>query len=191
MKWEEVNLRKLHTVWFQLYVILEKAKLWRLLKDQQLPVGGGGMNRRNTDDLQGSENTLSDIMYIMVDLLVQTHRICNPKSEPYIKYGPWVIVMYQHRSTEGGVCSHEIKRRLLLRQKAMTNLDSVFKSRDITLPTKVCLVKYMVFPVVVYGCESWTIKKAECWRIDAFELWCWRRLESPLLGLQGNPTSQS
>ena len=191
------------------------------------------MNRRNTDDLQGSENTLSDIMYIMVDLLVQTHRICNPKSEPYIKYGPWVIVMYQHRSTEGGVCSHEIKRRLLLRQKAMTNLDSIFKSRAIPLLTKVCvvtgglvtqscllspprglwpprllcprdspgkntgegchvllegifptqgsnpglppcrqilyqlsyqgsfIVKSMVFPIVMYGCESRTINKAE------------------------------
>ena len=72
--------------------------------------------------------------------------------------------------------SHEIKRRLLLGRKVMTNLDSIFKSRDITLPTKVCLVKAMVFPVVMYGCESWTVKKAECRRIDAFELWCWRRL---------------
>ena len=73
-------------------------------------------------------------------------------------------------------CSHKIKRRLLLRKKAMTNLDSVLKSRDTTLPTKVRLVKAMVFPVVTYGCESWTIKKAEHRRIDAFELWCWRRL---------------
>ena len=73
-------------------------------------------------------------------------------------------------------CSHEIKRHLLLGRKVMTNLDSIFKSRDITLPTKVCLVKAMVFPVVMYGCESWTVKKAECQRIDAFELWCWRRL---------------
>ena len=71
-------------------------------------------------------------------------------------------------------CSHEIKRRLLLGRKVMTNLDSIFKSRDITLPTKVRLVKAMVFPVVMYGCESWTVKKAECQRIDAFELWCWR-----------------
>ena len=75
-----------------------------------------------------------------------------------------------------GDCSHEIKRRLLLGRKVMTKLDSIFKSRDITLPTKVPLVKAMVFPVVMYGCESWTIKKAECRRIDAFELWCWRRL---------------
>ena len=75
-----------------------------------------------------------------------------------------------------GDCSHEIKRRLLLGRKAMTNLDSILKSRDNTLPTKICLVKAMVFPVVMYGCESWTIKKAEQRRIDAFELWCWRRL---------------
>jgi len=78
--------------------------------------------------------------------------------------------------TVDGDCSHEIKRRLLLGRKAMTNLDSILKSRDVTLPTKVHLVKAMVFPVVMYGCESWTIKKAECGRIDAFESWCWRRL---------------
>ena len=73
-------------------------------------------------------------------------------------------------------CSHKIKRRLLLARKVMTIVDSIFKSRDITLPTKACLVKAMVFPVVMYGCESWTIKKAEHLRIDAFKLWCWRRL---------------
>ena len=78
--------------------------------------------------------------------------------------------------TSDGDYSHEIKRRLLLGRKVMTNLDSIFKSRDITLPAKVCLVKAMVFPVVMYGCENWTIKKAERQRIDAFELWCWRRL---------------
>ena len=78
--------------------------------------------------------------------------------------------------TADGDCSHEIKRHLLLGRKVTTNLDSIFKSRDITLPTKVCLVKALVFPVVMYACESWTVKKAECQRIDAFELWCWRRL---------------
>ena len=78
--------------------------------------------------------------------------------------------------TADGDCSHEIKRRLLLGRKVMTKLDSILKSRDFTLPTKVCLVKAMVFPVVMYGCESWTVKKAEHRRIDAFELWCWRRL---------------
>ena len=78
--------------------------------------------------------------------------------------------------TADGDCRHEIKRCLLLGRKVMTNLESIFKSRDITLPTKVCLVKTMVFPVVMYGCECWTVKKAERRRIDAFELWCWRRL---------------
>ena len=95
--------------------------------------------------------------------------------------------------TADGDCSHEIKRRLLLGRKVMTNLDSILKSRDVTLPTKVCLVKATVFPVVMYGCESWTIKKAECQRIDVFELWCWRRLlRVPwTAGLQGDPTSPS
>ena len=78
--------------------------------------------------------------------------------------------------TADGACSHEIKRCLLLGRKAMANLDSILKRRDITLPTKVCLVNAMVFPIIMEGCESWTIKKAECQRIDAFELWCWRRL---------------
>ena len=82
--------------------------------------------------------------------------------------------------TADGDCSHEIKRHFLLGRKVMTNLDSILKSRDITLPTKVHLVKAMVFPVVMYVCESWTIKKPEHRRIDAFELWCWRRLENPL-----------
>ena len=89
-----------------------------------------------------------------------------------------------------GDCSHEIKRRFLLGRKVMTNLDSIFKSRDITLSTKVHLVKAMVFPVVMYGCESWTIKKVECRRTDAFELWCWRRSWESL-GQQGEQTSQS
>ena len=92
--------------------------------------------------------------------------------------------------TADGDCSHQIKRCLLLGRKVMTNLDSIFKSRDITLPTKVRLVKAMVFPVVMYGCESWTIKKAEGQRIDGFELWCWRRLLR-VPGLQGDPTSPS
>ena len=80
------------------------------------------------------------------------------------------------KTAADGDCSHEIKKRLLLGRKVMTNLDSIFKSRDITLLIKVRLVKAIVFPVVMYGCESWTVKKAECRRIDAFELWCWRRL---------------
>ena len=86
-----------------------------------------------------------------------------------------------------GDCSHEIKRRLLLGGKVMINLDITLGSRDITLPTKVCVVKAMVFPIVVYACESWTVKKAEHRRIDAFELWCWRRFESPLDGKEIQP----
>ena len=86
------------------------------------------------------------------------------------------FILGSSKITACGDCSHEIKRHLLLGRKVMTNLDSIFKSRDITLPTKVRLVEAMVFPVVMYGCESWTIKKAECWRIDAFRLWCWRRI---------------
>ena len=85
-------------------------------------------------------------------------------------------------------CSHEIKRSLLLRRKAITNLNNILKSRDVTLPTKVPIVKAMVFPVVMYVCESWTIKKAERQRIGAFELWCWRKLLR-VLGLRGDPTS--
>ena len=93
------------------------------------------------------------------------------------------FVFWGSKITAHGDCSHEIKRRLLLGRKVMTNLDSILKSRDITLSTKVCLVTAMVFPVVMYGCESWTVKKAEHRKIDAFELW--------YLGLQGDPTSPS
>ena len=93
-------------------------------------------------------------------------------------YGETVtdFIFLGSKITADGNCSHEIKRHLLLGRKAMTNIDSILKSRDITLPTKVCLVKAMLLPVVMYGCESWTIKKAEHQRIDAFELWCWKRL---------------
>ena len=86
------------------------------------------------------------------------------------------LIFLGSKITANGDCSHEIKRCLLFAQKTMTNVDSILKSRDITLSTEVCLLKAMVFPVVMYGCYSWTIKKAECQRIDAFELWCWRRL---------------
>ena len=100
------------------------------------------------------------------------------------------FILLGSKITADGDCSHEIKRCLLLGRKAMTNLDSILKSIDITLPTKVRLVKVMVFLAVMYGCESWTIKKAKCQRIDAFELWCWRRLGQSL-GLQGDQTSPS
>ena len=88
----------------------------------------------------------------------------------------WLSIFWGSKITADGDCRHEIKRQLLLGRKVMTNLDSIIKNRDTTLPTKVRLVKAMVFPVVMYGCESWTIKKAECRRIDDFKLWCWRRL---------------
>ena len=98
------------------------------------------------------------------------------------------FIFWGSKITAHGDCSHEIKRHLLFGRKVITNLDSIFKSRNITLPTKVHLIKAMVFPVVMYGCESWTTKKAERQRIDAFDLWCWRRLLESL-GLQGDPTS--
>ena len=94
------------------------------------------------------------------------------------------FILWDSKITADGDCSHETKRRLLLGRKAMTNLDSTFKSRDITLPTKVHLVKAVVFPGVMYECESWTMKKAEHQRIDAFELWCWRRLCKELTHLK-------
>ena len=115
-----------------------------------------------------------------VDLKLNIHKIKIMASGPItsIKTIKTVrnFILGGSKITADGDCSHEIKRRLLLGRKVMTNLDSVLKSRDITLPTKVHLVKAMVFPVVMYGCESWTINKAEHQRIDAFELWCWRRL---------------
>ena len=99
------------------------------------------------------------------------------------------FIFLSSKITADGDCSHEIKRRLLLGRKVMTNLDNILKSRDITLPTKVCLVKAMVFPVVRYGCESWTLKKAQPRRIDAFELWCWRRLlRVPWTTRRSNPS---
>ena len=101
-----------------------------------------------------------------------TSRQIDGETVEKVKY----FIFLGSKITAGGDCSHEIRRRLLLGRKAMTNLHSILKSRDITFPTKVHLVKGMIFPVVMYGCESWTIKKAEHQRIDAFELWCWRRL---------------
>ena len=116
-------------------------------------------------------------MYVISSLYVISidtgHVAQSPQSCP--RWSP-VFKMEPVLSVSSFNCSHEIKGRLLLGRKAMTNLDSILKSRDITLPTKVHLVKAMVFPVVMYGCESWTTKKVECQRIDAFELWCWRRL---------------
>ena len=125
-------------------------------------------------------------MKIMASGLITLWQIDGEKVERVTDF-----IFLGSKITADGDCSHEIKRCLLLGRKAMTNLDSVLKSRDITLPTKVPLVKAMVFPVVMYGCESWTIKKAEHRRTDAFKLWCWRRLlKSPLDNKEikpGNP----
>ena len=138
-----------------------------------------------TDKQQGKlYNTGNYIRYIVV-----TYKGRESKSM-YTFSGPntsWQIdgetmetvthfIFFCSKITTDDDCCYEIKRCLLLGKKAMTNIDSVLKNRNITLPTKICIVKAMVFPVVKYGCESWAIKKAECWRIDAFELWCWRRL---------------
>ena len=114
-------------------------------------------------------HNLLNFLYIYISYkLLHNLIFCLPRTFTFIFLGSKI--------TADDDCSHEIKRRLLLGRKVMTNLDSIFKSRDITLPTKVHLVKAMVFPVVMYGCESWTVKKAEHGRIDAFKLWCWRRL---------------
>ena len=102
---------------------------------------------------------------------IWSHHFMGNRWENSVKLNFW-----GSKITADGDCSHEIKRRLLLGRKVMTNLDSIFKSRDITLPTKVRLVNAVVFPVVIYGCESWTVEKAKHWRLYAFELWCWRRL---------------
>ena len=108
---------------------------------------------------------------IMVSCPITSWQIAGEKMETVTAF-----IFLGSKITADGYCSHEIKRHLLLGRKAMTKLDSILKSRDITLPTKVHLVKGMVFPVVMYGCESWTLKKAECWRTDAFQMWCWRRV---------------
>ena len=137
-----------------------------------------------------SEDELKSLLMKMKEESEKVGLKLNIQKTKIMAYGPitsWQIdgetveivsefIFGGSKITVDGDCSHEIKRHLLLGRKVMTNLDSILKSRDITLPIKVSLVKAMVFLVVMYGCESWTVKKAECWRIDAFELWCWRRL---------------
>jgi len=124
-------------------------------------------------------------MKIMASGPITSWQIDGEKKETVTDF-----IFLDSKITVDSDCSHEIKRCLLLGRKAITKLDSILKSRGITLPTKVCIVKAMVFPLVGYRCESWTIKMAECPKTDAFELWCWRRLLR-VLGLQGDPTSQS
>ena len=153
---------------------------------------------RNTNNLRYADDTTlmaesEELKSLLMKVKKESEKVglkLNIKKTKIMASGPitsWEIdgetvetvadfIFLSSRITADGDCSHEIKRRLLLGRQVMTNLDSILKSRDITLPTKVCLVKAMVFPVVMYGCESWTVKKAERRRIDAFELWCWRRL---------------
>jgi len=155
--------------------------------------------RRNINDLRYADDTTlmaeseEELKSLLMKVKVESEKVglkLNIQKMKIMASGPitsWEIdgkrvetvsdfISLGSKISADGDCSHEIKRRLLLGRKVMTNLDSIFKSRDIPLPTKVRLVKAMVFPVVMYGCESWTVKKAECRRIDAFELWCWRRL---------------
>ena len=154
---------------------------------------------RNTNNLRYADDTIlmaeseEELKSLLMKMKEESEKVglkLNIQKTKIMASGPitsWQIdgrtmetvtdfIFWGSKITADGDCSHEIKKRLLLGRKVMTNPDSVLKSRDITLPTKVCLVKAMVFPVVMYGCESWTIKKAERQRIDAFELWCWRRL---------------
>ena len=151
--------------------------------------------RRNINNLRYADDTTlmaesEEIKSLLMKVKEESEKVgikLNIQKTKIMAFGPitsWQIdgetvtdfILGGSKITADGDCSHEIKRLLLLGRKPLTNLDSVLKSRDIALPTKVRLVKAMVFPVVMYGCESWTIKKAECWRIGAFEMWCWRRL---------------
>ena len=156
------------------------------------------ITRRNINNLRYADDTTlmaesEELKRLLMKVKEESEKVClklNIQKTTIMTSGPitsWQIheeimetvtdfVLLGSKITGDGDCSHEIKRCLLLARKAMTNLESILKSRDITLPTKVHLVKAMVFPVVKYGCESWTIKKAECKRTDVFELWCWRRL---------------
>src|SRR5574341_340593 len=150
-------------------------------------------NLRQEDDTTLMAESEEELKSLLMKVKEESEKVClklNIQKRKIMAYGPitsWEIdgetveavsdfIFGGSKITADGDCSHEIKRHLLLERKVMTNLDSIFKSRDITSLTKVRLVKAMVFPVVMYGCESWTVKKAERRRIDAFELWCWRRL---------------
>ena len=152
-------------------------------------------NLRYADDTTLMAESEKEVKSLLMKVKVESEKVglkLNNQKTKIMAPGPitsWEIdgetvetvsdfIFLGSKITADGDCSHEIKRRLLLGRKVMTNLDSILKSRDITLPTKVHLVKAVVFPVVMYGCKSWTVKKAECQRIDAFELWCWRRLLS-------------
>uniref|UniRef100_A0A4W2BRY4 Reverse transcriptase domain-containing protein n=1 Tax=Bos indicus x Bos taurus TaxID=30522 RepID=A0A4W2BRY4_BOBOX len=158
-----------------------------------IKIAGRNINLRYADDIILMAESEEELKSLLMKVKEESEKVglkLNIQKMKIMASGPitaWDIdgetvetvsdfVFWGSKITADGDCSHEIKRLLLLGRKVMTNLDRILKSRDITLPTKVCLVKAMVFPMVMYGCESWTVKKAEHRRIDAFELWCWRRL---------------
>ena len=187
---------------FQIFKLdLEKAPLEYIMRNARLNDAQAGIKiaGRNINNLRYADNTTlmaeseEELKSLLMKVKQESEKVgfkLNIQKMKIMASGPitsWQIdgetmetvtnfIFLGSKITADGDCSHEIKGHLLLGRKAMTNLDSILKSRDITLPTKVCLVKALVFPVVIYGCESWTIKKAECQRIDGFELWCWRRL---------------
>ena len=157
--------------------------------------GGIKIAGRNINNLRNADDTTlmaesEELKSLLMEVKEESEKVglkFNIQKTKIMASGPitsWQInvetvtdfIFWGSKITADGDCSHEVKRCLVLGRKAMTNLDSILKSRDITFPAKICLVKTMVFSVVMYRCESWTIKKAECRRIDAFELWCWRRL---------------
>ena len=176
-----------------------------IMRNPEQEEGQAGIKiaRRNTNNLRYADDTTlmaeseEEVKKLLMKVIEESEKVglkLNIQKIKIMASGPitlWEIdgetvetgsdfIFLGSKITADGDCSHEIKRRLLLGRKVMINLDSILKSRDITLPIKVHLVKVMVFPVVMYGCESWTVKKAEHRKIDAFELWCWRRHESPL-----------
>ena len=166
----------------------------RLDEEAGIKIAGRNINNlRYADDTTLTAESEEELKSLLMNVKEESEKVglkLNIQKTKIMAAGPitsWQIdgetvetvaefIFLGSKITADGDCSHEIKRHLPLGRKVMTNLDSIFKSRDITLPTKVHLVKAMVFPVVMYGCESWTVKKGECRRIDAFELWCWRRL---------------
>ena len=146
----------------------------------EIKIAGGNINNlRYVDDTTLMAESEEELKSLLMKVKEESEKVglkLNIQKTKIMASGTVAdFIFLGSKITADGDCSHEIKRHLLLGRKVMTNLDSIFKNRDITLPTKVHLVKAMVFPVFMYGCESWTIKKAECRRIDAFELWCWRR----------------
>ena len=167
---------------------------WRKHKLEGIKIAGRNINNlRYADDTTLMAESEEELKRLLMKVKEESEKVglqFNIQKTKIMASGPitsWQIdgetvetvsdfIFLGSKITTDGDCSHEIKRRLLLGSEVMTNLHSIFKSRDIPLPTKVCQVKAMIFPVVMYGCESWTVKKAERCRIDAFELWCWRRL---------------